>query len=284
MKKAQHEHEGGRSEKVGWQGVHSDRTIDKDSQRQGSQQGKEGKKQSSPSQRRNVGAGQMSQSSRLTRVGDPQQIGGPDRFASWRVALSEDPSPEWRRQFLLYAYGSGLFDQRQMRVASGALIFVIERSALALTCEKIDEWIAQANGETVASSVTPGIDSREPDTPTILVVDDQPDIGPMARDILEPAGYVVLPTSDPLEAVRLAQQRPGAIDLLLTDVVMPLMDGRKLARRILSFRPNMKVILMSGYEVAGLAETGWPFIEKPWGIEALAQKVADTLREGRHRS
>jgi PleD family two-component response regulator len=71
----------------------------------------------------------------------------------------------------------------------------------------IDQWIAQANGETAASSVQSGTASPEPDAPTVLVVDDEPDIGPMTRDILEPAGYVVLPTSDPVEAVRLARQR-----------------------------------------------------------------------------
>ena len=120
-----------------------------------------------------------------------------------------------------------------------------------------------------------------PRAPTILAVDDQPDIGPMARDILEPAGYVVLLTSDPLEAIRMARHRPGDIDLLLVDVVMPLMDGRELARRMLSLRPQMKVMLMSGYEVSGLAETGWPFIAKPFGIQELTQKIADTLRDDR---
>src|SRR6266852_5131802 len=80
---------------------------------------------------------------------------------------------------------------------------------------------------------------------------------------------------------RMSRHRPGDIDLLLVDVVMPLMDGRELARRVLSLRPKMKVMLMSGYEVSGLAETGWPFIAKPFGIEELLQKVADTLRDDR---
>jgi CheY-like chemotaxis protein len=216
----------------------------------------------------------------ITRGGDPQQIGGHDRLATWRVALSENPTPGWRRQFLTYADASGLFYGGQMTVASAALVFVIERSALALACEKIDEWITQANDQTDASSGESGSASPKPDVPTILVVDDQPDIGPMVRDILGPAGYVVLWTSDPLEAIRLGRQ-PGAIDLLLVNVVLPLMDGRELARRLRILRLNMKVILMSGYEVAGLAETGWPFIQKPFGTKALAQQVADTLRGDR---
>ena len=220
-----------------------------------------------------------------TRVGDPQPIGARDRLTGrWVVPLSEDPSPAWRRQFLQAAHASGLFSGDQMTVASAALVFEIERSAFALACEKIDEWIVQANGETDVSSVKPAGESPGPDAPTILVVDDEPDIGPMTRDILAPAGYVVVTTSDPLEAIRLARQRRGAIDLLLVDVVMPGMDGRDLAGRIRFLRPNMKVILMSGYEVSGLADSGWPFIEKPFSIKALAQKVAETLKAGRRPS
>jgi CheY-like chemotaxis protein len=167
-----------------------------------------------------------------------------------------------------------------MTVASAALVFEIERSALALACEKIDEWIALANGESTASQAPSPTASGTPRAPTILVVDDQPDIGPMAQDMLEPAGYIVLLTSDPLEALRLASQRPGDIDLLLVDVVMPVMDGRELARRMVVLRPHMKVMLMSGYEVSGLAETGWSFIEKPFALNTLVQAVATTLKEG----
>jgi CheY-like chemotaxis protein len=87
----------------------------------------------------------------------------------------------------------------------------------------------------------------------------------------------VLFTADPLEAVRMARHRPGEIDLLLVDVVMLLMDGRERARRLLVIRPRMKVLLMSGYELSGLKETGWPFIAKPFNITALAQKVADLV-------
>jgi CheY-like chemotaxis protein len=213
------------------------------------------------------------------RVGEPQHIGGSERLPTWRIDLSEDPSPEWRRQFLRDAQASGIFSGAQITVASRMVVFEIERSALTLACEKIDQWIARANGEAPSSRAQSRTESPVPRTRTILVVDDQSDIGPMARDILDPAGYIVLFTSDPLEAIRMARHRPGDIDLLLVDVVMPLMDGRELARRMLSLRPQMKVMLMSGYEVSGLAETGWPFVAKPFGIQELTQMIADTLRE-----
>ena len=164
-----------------------------------------------------------------TRVGEPQHIGGSDRLPTWFISLSEDPSAEWRQRFHRCAQASGIFSGAQLTVISAALVFEMERSALTLACEQIDDWIAQANGEAPFSVAQSRTESPGPRVSTILVVDDQPDIGPMAQDILEPVGYVVLLTSDPLEAVRMARHRPGDIDLLLVDVVMPLMDGRELA-------------------------------------------------------
>ena len=97
--------------------------------------------------------------------------------------------------------------------------------------------------------------------------------------MLQPVGYTILWTVDPFEAIRIGRQYLGDVALLLTDVVMPLMDGRELARRMLILRPPMKVILMSGYEVSGLAATGWPFLAKPFGIKDLTQKVTDALKQ-----
>src|SRR5258708_17972639 len=124
-----------------------------------------------------------------TRVGDPQSLDAGDRLlGKWVIALSADPSPAWRRQFLQVAHASGLFYGDRMTVTSAALVFEIERSVLALACEKIDEWIALANGDSAVSLGVPSPKaSRTPRAPTILVVDDQPDIRPMALHILEPA-------------------------------------------------------------------------------------------------
>jgi DNA-binding response OmpR family regulator len=131
----------------------------------------------------------------------------------------------------------------------------------------------------------PGTD-KHPPAPralTILVVDDDPSVGSLTRDILGSAEYLVLSTDDPVEVIRLAKERPGGIDLLLVDVVMPLMDGRELARRVLDLRPNVKVLLMSGFEMSGLQDTRWPVIAKPFGITELTEKIAECIT-GKRRS
>jgi two-component system cell cycle sensor histidine kinase/response regulator CckA len=129
-------------------------------------------------------------------------------------------------------------------------------------------------------STSSAAQSSEPQAPTILVVDDDATIGPWVRGALEPLGYVVLTTVDPSEAIRMGKDRPGDIDLLLVDVVMPLMDGRKLAQRMRGLRPRLKIVCMSGYGFSDLEETGWPFLVKPFGMDELAKMVASTLREG----
>ena len=128
-------------------------------------------------------------------------------------------------------------------------------------------------------STPPSTQLSEPRAPTILVVDDDATIGPWVRGALEPLGYVVLTTVDPNEAIRMGKDRPGDIDLLLVDVIMPLMDGRKLAQRLRTLCPRLKVLCMSGYGLSDLEETGWPFLVKPFSMDELAQTVAAALRE-----
>jgi DNA-binding response OmpR family regulator len=112
---------------------------------------------------------------------------------------------------------------------------------------------------------------------TILVVDDEEDIRTVVRQMLTGAGYLVLDAEDPNQALRLAGQQP--VDLLLTDVVMPLMRGTELAQRLLAVVPSAKVLLMSAYKVAEITASGHPFLAKPFTPEILLERVRELLRD-----
>ncbi|HET8576544.1 MAG TPA: response regulator [Methylomirabilota bacterium] len=112
---------------------------------------------------------------------------------------------------------------------------------------------------------------------TILVVDDDPGVLALAQDVLEINGYTVLSTGDPRHALRIAKEHPGRIALLLTDVVMPLMNGPELAERFVVIRPDTKVLFMSGFDVSGILTPGAPFIGKPFDVSALPRRVRDLL-------
>ncbi|HJR02085.1 MAG TPA: response regulator [Methylomirabilota bacterium] len=112
---------------------------------------------------------------------------------------------------------------------------------------------------------------------TILVVDDEEDIRTVVRQMLTGAGYLVLDAEDPNQALRLAGQQH--VDLLLTDVVMPLMRGTELAQRLLAVVPSAKVLLMSAYKVAEITASGHPFLAKPFTPEILLERVRELLRD-----
>jgi len=117
---------------------------------------------------------------------------------------------------------------------------------------------------------------------TILAVEDEPAILKLASVLLEKQGYTVLLASTPGEAIRLAQEHAGEIHLLMTDVIMPEMNGRALARNLLSFYPNLKRLFMSGYTADviahhGVLDDGVYFIQKPFSTKDLAAKVREAL-------
>jgi GAF domain-containing protein/ActR/RegA family two-component response regulator len=122
---------------------------------------------------------------------------------------------------------------------------------------------------------------------TILVVEDERGVCDLTEDILRGQGYTVLTAATPERARMLCRRYPAPIHLLLTDVVMPSMSGPELARELVSTRPAMRVLYMSGYTDEALqqhriAEEGVPFLEKPFTRARLAQKVLERLapREG----
>ncbi len=117
---------------------------------------------------------------------------------------------------------------------------------------------------------------------TILLVEDEPTILEMTTEMLESLGYTVLAAGSPGEAVRLAQEQLGRIDLLLTDVVMPEMNGRQLARNLLAHYPDLKRLFMSGYTANviahhGVLDEGVHFIQKPFSKKDLGEKLREAL-------
>jgi len=117
---------------------------------------------------------------------------------------------------------------------------------------------------------------------TILLVEDEPAILKMTTKILERQGHTVLAASTPGEAIRLTEAHPNEIHLLLTDVVMPEMNGRDLARNLLSFYPNLKRLFMSGYTANVIADHGVldedvNFLQKPFTMQDLATGVREAL-------
>jgi len=117
---------------------------------------------------------------------------------------------------------------------------------------------------------------------TILLVEDDDQVRPLAAEILRRAGYAVELASSAGEAILIGEQHPARIDLLLTDVVLPRMGGQQLAARLVSMRPAMKVLFMSGYtgdvvREHGVLETAGAFLQKPLTPALLIRKVQEIL-------
>ena len=117
---------------------------------------------------------------------------------------------------------------------------------------------------------------------TILVVEDEEGVRQLAADILENQGYKVLQAHDEGDALRICEQNRDPIPLMLTDVVMPKINGRALYERLTPLHPEMKVLYMSGYTGNaivhhGVLEPGINYIQKPFSMEGLARKVRQVL-------
>jgi len=117
---------------------------------------------------------------------------------------------------------------------------------------------------------------------TVLIVEDEEEVRKIAMAILRRQGYKVLEAPQGGDAFLICEKYEGPIHLMLTDVVMPRMDGMELAQRLLSMRPEMKVIYMSGYADNailrhGFLEEGVDYIQKPFTVSRLARKVREVL-------
>ncbi|MCL4218357.1 MAG: response regulator, partial [Candidatus Hydrogenedentes bacterium] len=119
-------------------------------------------------------------------------------------------------------------------------------------------------------------------TETILLAEDEDTVRELIQEVLQNQGYAVLAASHGAEALGLALNRGERIDLLVTDLVMPHMNGRDLAERSTAAHPEMKVLYMSGYTdntlvPGGMLTTGMEFIQKPFSPDDLARRIRQVL-------
>lgn len=117
---------------------------------------------------------------------------------------------------------------------------------------------------------------------TILLVEDELPLLHFLERSLKQFGYHVLPAKSPVKAMELSEEYEDIIHLLLTDVIMPGMNGRELAQRLLEARPSLKCLYMSGYTADviahhGVLDQGVHFMQKPYGIDELARKLRQIL-------
>jgi len=117
---------------------------------------------------------------------------------------------------------------------------------------------------------------------TLLLVEDEPSILDLGRMMLEGLGYQVLPAGGPLQALEIARAWTDGIDLVVTDVIMPDMNGRELVQALRGERPGLRCLYMSGYTddvIArhGVLDEGLFFLQKPFSRKELATKVRQVL-------
>jgi PAS domain S-box-containing protein len=114
-------------------------------------------------------------------------------------------------------------------------------------------------------------------TETILLVEDEDPVRRVVETMLKRHGYQVLASASSKDAIAAADRHRGAIDLLITDIMMPGMTGRKMAECLIAHRPDMKVLYVSGYGDAQ-AESDSHFLQKPFSTEELATKIRELLK------
>lgn len=169
-----------------------------------------------------------------------------------------------------------------VRQNGGGIVVWSERGSGAtfrIYLPQLREPAANDKSEPATQAITCG-------TETILLVEDEVPLRRMLQETLSSAGYHVLEANDGTDAIRKWEKQATSIDLLLTDVVMPLVNGRQLARRLTSVAPQMRVIYMSGYAddviaYHGILDGSTTLVQKPFSPAALLQKLREVLDAGK---
>jgi PAS domain S-box-containing protein len=165
---------------------------------------------------------------------------------------------------------------------SGGYIWVYSEAGKGTTFKIYLPRVAETVESPAQISVPTESVAPEPGTETILLVEDEANLRYLARQYLEKQGYRVIEAADGAVAMQIAVAHEGVIHLLLTDVIMPGMNGRELAQRISEIRPNVKVLYMSGYTENvigrnGTLDEGVRLLQKPFTLRDLKSKVREVL-------
>ena len=147
-------------------------------------------------------------------------------------------------------------------------------------------YMPRYHGDTIREASTKSEETPRSKGETILLVEDDPAILRIAGMMLERLGYSVLTAEGQEKTMEIAREHPGRIHLLMTDVVMPQMNGKELAEQVIKIRPETKTLFMSGYTAnviahQGILGKGVHFIEKPFMTDGLAWKVREVLNDKR---
>jgi PAS domain S-box-containing protein len=152
-------------------------------------------------------------------------------------------------------------------------------STFTIFLPRVEGLADEAGGKRTASTGARGSE-------TILLVEDERSVLELAENLLRRRGYRVICAQESSAALEACRQCTDRIDLLVTDVVMPMMGGRELARHVVAMRPEIRVLFLSGYSEdailnQGLLEPGTAFLQKPFTADALPRKVREVLDTSR---
>ena len=165
---------------------------------------------------------------------------------------------------------------------SGGYIWVYSEVGKGTTFKIYLPRVADTVASLTHAAVAAESATIESGTETILVVEDEANLRYLVRQFLEKQGYRVIEAADGAVAMQIAVAHDAVIHLLLTDVIMPGMNGRELAQRVLEIRPNVKVLYMSGYTENvigrnGTLDAGIRLLQKPFTLRDLKSKVREVL-------